>query len=803
MAQKVYKRIGLRRDRNLGDLSNSKAALNNMLGDLATIGGAGETFISEDLDAIKNLYTQGLTHNSYITVGGSAVKYWDNATQDQRVYEPRITYQNKLDQFNIVSGNPRLAGGDGLSASYFQFDQVLENTEDIFTGAPFKVDNFWERGNFEWDRKLHPSAVNVNGGIQWEGYFVPTSTGSHSFSVNTTGCFTMDFQSDGYAEDDAGNIISVGIETYKEYKKIGIGSTSQGDAANWGNGNNKISIDDADFMKHVAIGQSVTSTGNIADGVNVNEISGTTITLTNPESGDAVLSNFSNQDITFSKGVGTPVRTSYSTDYTLEKYKKYRIRFRYYVPQAFDSSGFIRNFNVNYTPPGSSGLQLRYNKLFSLNYDFTNASKGDINTFLDNSVLYGGNDQGVHFNDESPISTGIGSETDYLNYVKVQTSNKIDVKYDPRNITKSSVEKRLVFLRYTINSPVVTLVDFTGSNINDTSGIEVGQYVYQTTNVGLGDARIFPEGTRVEQIIINDSVILSNPATSGDGNSWSTHVFVEHRGHVQRVFGTASAGPDGEGRINLVQDWKHNAATMNGRIIVGEYTWANTKIINASTDTGGYTIETSLAQSSYTGDEVFYIYESEGIVNNSLIGFCDSQTKCVMVRGTDDIPVDTKIIPVINASNVQVNDRVLGYYFYNDTTNGTTTVASKTTNPDPETITIQVISPDGTIDASLGTQRLIKPGNNFTTTSAATGDRALCCPPKDTSPPFEATGEGMQTTSELPNVQLTAGDIKFDAFGATGITATTPSNINSLLNEESDARIRIHTPSGIFKLVTT
>ena len=46
MAQKVYKRIGLRRDRNLSDLSNSKAALNNMLGDLATIGGAGETFIS-------------------------------------------------------------------------------------------------------------------------------------------------------------------------------------------------------------------------------------------------------------------------------------------------------------------------------------------------------------------------------------------------------------------------------------------------------------------------------------------------------------------------------------------------------------------------------------------------------------------------------------------------------------------------------------------------------------------------------------------------------------------------------------
>ena len=773
MAQKVYKRIGLRRDRNLNDLSNSTEALNNMLGDLAAVGGAGETFISEDLDAIKNSYAQGLTHGDYIQVGGSAVKYWDNATQDQRIFEPRITYQNKLDQFDIFSGNPRLAGGDGLTASYYQNDQVLENTENIFTGEPFNVDNFWEAGNFEWDRKLHPSAINVNGGIQWEGYFVPTDTGLHTFNLNTSGCFTLDFQTEGYQEDDGGNIISVGIETYKEYKRIGIGSTTQGDAANWGSGNNQISIDDADFMKHVAIGQSVTSTGNIADGVNINDISGTTITLSDPESGDAVLSNFSNQDITFSKGVGTSVNGSYTTDYSLEKYKKYRIRFRYFVPQIFDTSGFIRNFDVDYDPPSGGSTDLRYNKLFNINYDFTNASKGDINVFLDNSILYGGNTN----------TTGIGSETDYLEYVKVQTSNKIDVKYDPRNITKSSVEKRgPLSITTTNNSPVISM--------SDTSSLEVGQYIYDTTNTGEGATRVISEGTRIEQIIINQSIIMSNPATS---TATFNAVFVDNRGHVQRVIGQSN----GTSQIDFTDDYTSNASTMSGRIIVGGNNVDNTKIVmNASSDSIGL----STAMSSTTGSgEVFYIYESEGIVNNSLTGFCDSDTKCVMVRGTSDIVVGTKTIPVIDATNVQVNDRVLGYYFYNDATNGTTTVASKTS----DTITIQVTSPSGTVDASLGTQRLIKPGNNFTTTSKADGDRALCCPPKDTSPPFEATGEGMQTTSDLPNVQLTAGDIKFDAFGATGITAVTPSDINSLLDEESSTRIRIHTPSGVFKLVTT
>ena len=154
MAQKVYKRIGLRRDRNLNDLSNSTEALNNMLGDLAAVGGAGDTFISDDLNSIKNSYAQGLSHNDYIQVGGSAVKYWDNATQDQRVYEPRITYQNKLDQFSIFSGTPRLSGGDGLTASYYQFDQVLENTDNIFTGDPFKVDNFWEEYKKIYDEEF-------------------------------------------------------------------------------------------------------------------------------------------------------------------------------------------------------------------------------------------------------------------------------------------------------------------------------------------------------------------------------------------------------------------------------------------------------------------------------------------------------------------------------------------------------------------------------------------------------------------------------------------------------------------------
>ena len=44
MARKIYKRIGIRRDRNLADLSDTKEGLNSLLDTL--IDDPGNTFIS-------------------------------------------------------------------------------------------------------------------------------------------------------------------------------------------------------------------------------------------------------------------------------------------------------------------------------------------------------------------------------------------------------------------------------------------------------------------------------------------------------------------------------------------------------------------------------------------------------------------------------------------------------------------------------------------------------------------------------------------------------------------------------------
>ena len=60
---KSYQRVGIRRDQNLGDLSSSSKGLENLLDSLVDI--SGQSFIVEDLNAIKNIFARGLEAVSY------------------------------------------------------------------------------------------------------------------------------------------------------------------------------------------------------------------------------------------------------------------------------------------------------------------------------------------------------------------------------------------------------------------------------------------------------------------------------------------------------------------------------------------------------------------------------------------------------------------------------------------------------------------------------------------------------------------------------------------------------------------
>ena len=110
MARKIYKRIGIRRDRNLADLSDTKQGLNSLIDSL--VDDPGLSFISEDLDVTRNLFAEGMTSDQYRKfIGSRTQKTQTNGTLNDLL--PPITYQNKLDKFQFFAGDPRLNGGNG------------------------------------------------------------------------------------------------------------------------------------------------------------------------------------------------------------------------------------------------------------------------------------------------------------------------------------------------------------------------------------------------------------------------------------------------------------------------------------------------------------------------------------------------------------------------------------------------------------------------------------------------------------------------------------------------------------------
>ena len=777
MALKIYKRIGIRRDNNLSDVSNVTESLNNLLDGLAT--GLNETFIKQDLDCIKNIFSEGMTSSQYQLIGKSAQTYTDTQGNTQTL-KPLVTFQNRLDIAELFSGTPRLFGGDGLTATYYNEDQIQLNEGlygGVFTGEPFATNQYWEAGNFAWDRKIHPSSANINGGVQWEGWFVPTQTGSHTFWAESPASTSFEFQEESWG----GSTSNPGVAgTYKEYSFIGISSSLPIQAVSSGN---VITLQNASDGKYIGIGQSVGLTvTNInsteSDTLTVEDYNQSTgvITLTEPSSGDAVTGSITAGTLVdFSKGINDIVKSNNAILYQLEAYTPYRIRMRYFVPQEYNETASERSYNLDMTPPtGSTAENVRYTYFYNLNYDFSDELKGTFNKYYDNSILFGGGTVG-----------GISIP----NYVEIKSTKKVDVRYNPLNITvtnSSSGNRPIEFASKsattTLNSSVLPL--------GDTTGIEVGNYVYDDTNIANESNKIVSDGTRVKEVLINKALILD---TKSPKAGTATLKFIDHRGHVKRIAGLCPSGSDTITMYNSGNVTYNRTNLKKGMIVVvSNNLQKNTKItdVEAGTD---QQIKIGPVSTGVILQGPYYVYESQGLTNESLKSFCFpstdiDQNKCVSV--TTDIPAGSTSLTVNSIADIDDGDRVLGYYFADGTK-----VSSSSGN---------------TIQIDTATTKLIKSGNNFTVTTnqVASDDKSLCCPPKDTSPPFAANDDGMETVSDYKILEFSQGNVVFDTFRATvdssnTYTAATTSDYTSLLGTSTTKRIRLQTASGEFKLLTS
>jgi hypothetical protein len=719
MAPKSFKRIGIRRDNNLGDLADPRLSLNNLLDTL--VDDVSSTFISEDLDAIRNIFAYNLESAGYREIIGSRVQFTNNNGINID-FLPRITYQNRLDKLKIFSGIPRINGGNGLTAKYYNPNQVFENTAAVFSGTPIKQDNFWEEGQFNYSGKITPEAVNVNGGVEWSGYFIPTTSGSHRFDIRTSALMTFEFETEGYTS---------GIGTYTEHSRIGLSSTFVGS----GGVGNAITLATPSNTKFIGIGQSV-SNANIVVGTLVeNYNTGTgVITLTPPSgSANAITSTITSGNIVFSKAIGQETRILHST-YALEKERRYHIRLRYYIPSSFNAINVVRNFNISINiPTDNTGDELRYTYLYGSDYDFSDKANGKFNIFLDNSILSGGGTLGS-------IATSAG-------YVKIKSTKKIDIKYAPKTslgaITKATVSGT------TTNGTSSIL-------ISNTSGIEIGNFIFGTG---------IPENTVVNDVVINQFIITNNASTASGS---ATLTFIDHRGFVKRGVGSIS-----DTTLTLSSGNTDNLKSK--MVVIGNGVTQYTGI----TTTGSASAVTVSPSQTVGADTTLYFYQSRGLIDEGLAAFCVSAVTRCMFTSTPTDPGVTSL-NIVDTTGVALGMRVLGAQFGVGTT--VTNFTGTTIDIDPATI------------AGIAS------GGNFTVTSTPTeeGDRSLCCPPTDTSPPFSPTEEGLETTGDYPNLRINSGNVKFDSLTAT----VSVGNITNIAdNDASTKRIPIQTASGLFNIL--
>ena len=551
MPQKIFKRIGIRRDKNFADLTDPKGALNNLLDtivDVTNPDGTPGTFISEDLNAIRNLFAEGMSNSNYLQFAGSRVTFSDQNGNSQTL-QPRSTYQNRLDIFEAFSGTPRLRGGDGLTAKYYNFNQIDDKkstsihalpVDDIFSGdSGIADDQLWDNGEFEYTGKIHPASVNANGGVKWEGFFVPTITAKHSFSVSATASFSFDFEDPSYT--------GVGVNTYREYARVSAACTTTCVRTIVGTG---LTLTAADQGRFIGVGMNVSSDipNLIRPGTKVEAVNPESgvITLENPNGDPVNFQSSGTVNITFDREIGQPASRSMTTAQVLERGRPYRIRARFYIPPFADSQRIDRNIFFDFTPFGGSFGDLIFTQLYNLNYDFSESAKGGFIDFLDNSVGFGGGT--------------LGGTTISTDYVEVRSTKKIDIKYEPK--TSFNAINVKTFSNATFSSGSTILVP----NSN-TTNLEVGNFVF-----GAG----IQSGTRIAEIKVNEFIVLDKAVTST--SSGSSVVIIEHRGFAKRV---PNCNNNGAGVLT------------SGSNIAGEFITAT----NATTSHGDVTISRTGGQS--------------------------------------------------------------------------------------------------------------------------------------------------------------------------------------------------------------
>lgn len=733
MPQKSFRKFGTVRSENLSDIDDLTISLNNLLDKLVD---GSNTFISDDLNCIRQISTTGLDNEGFLRFANNEETILSPITLLPESFSPTKTYQNRLDITRLFTGEPRISGGNGLSARYYDQDQIIKDKingdfgdTELFSGSPVAIETgedqntTWTNGNFNYNGKISDAMSGFGGGVEWEGYFIPVTTGIHEFRTFTSGLYHMDWQADNYVEDQFGNVQSA--DTYVTAKRIGLENKVQVKVLS-STTVQLVTLSDKKFigLSLKASGSNLSSEtliGAFADSTGIITFDDTVVT-------GAVNDQF---ELTIKKPIGLNADQTYVSYFTpvLEKYRKYRVRWRYFVPENNPDGTSIpgvqqmpKAVEFEFDSPLSSMGNLRYTRVYTLDYDFSDAAKGRMIDFIDNSILFGGGEIG------QSASSQAGDR-----YVEVKTNKKVDIKYTPKT-TLTSITKKSETFDTIANTNLLTLTD--------TSGIEIGNKVFGAS---------VPLDTEVTEIVINQGVFLSKKFSSSITSD--TITFIEHRGFVKKVTGTTSGTT-----LTITGSGEDTSDLRTGMVVIGN-DGTNGDFSNYTTITTNGSVNTvNISSGKLTTTTSLYFYQGKGLINDSLISYCiPTQTRCLTLTQAASVGDTQLFVEAGDAfDEVTTSWDVQGSAFDGGSSNITGKITDSTATGTTAEFSI-------TID-----EELVKPiatGGNFTATSSS-DNQILCCPPTDTSPPFEAVETGLQTVPADPKLVLTQGNLIFDNLSA-------------------------------------
>ena len=714
MPSKRFTKFGLKRSNNLSDIPNERLALNNILDGLK---GDKELFVSEDLDCIRGLFPFNITPNDFQQIADNAVKT-TSSTGEFEVFKPLVTIENRFDRAYFTVSDPFFYGGDGLTARYYDNIQISRDGNGNFTGftgTETLKNNFWEKGRFAFEDKLTNNNLSLFGGIEWSGLYKPTISGVYSFDIDTDGFYTFEFNSTPLPigtlwDDRGGSYVEYGAWT-ESTRNINVTIET---------GNAVVQVTNQSDMKYIMTGMSL-STGFGQDVIisSVNE-GNQEFTMSGVATSEAI-----NTDVTFSKEPGVSGSKRFYIG-TLEQYKAYPIRIRYFVDEASipPNANVTKIFNIRDIDPfGGDGNNLRYTNLYDEKY-FDGYFIGDFKNYIDNSISSGGTEV-----DGSGTLGKLKDTIDGDNYIDVNSLESISSNYLPPKIISDVEVSRSSITRFA-NSPTLSF--------SITDDLMIGMYV-QGTGI--------PVGTRISDVIFQEGVILDANSFSSGSNQTAT--FVDHRGLVSYGVYTSSTG-----NTILGTTFQINSSRIRpGQVVVGNFytstNWA--RIIDYDESTG--TILTSQPLNVDNSGGNIYVYYDSALVNQSLEAFCENVYAKRIVPPSGQSYDYTYPSGATQITLEDTSGLTNGMYAHliPKTPFSQLNVTGGIENRSNASITVV----GNTVTLSQGLVQSITVTNSVITNmtfSPTAVNKEICFVPTDTAPPFNANSEGLTTPKSIKMV---------------------------------------------------